>query len=271
MPHLDNRPTPRRSPRFTVNQRDCAAVVVLEGDLDLVSTPQLKETLTNLLRAGSGRLVLDFSGVVFMDSTGLSVLIGLQRRLGPDERLAIADVRPDVLRVFELSGLAATFPVFPTLDAALVYVADGGGAETSPASPPLTADAALMLGIASTAMPFAQSEEHQVERWLRVLRRHGEAGAVLASLGVSEARLGEPEHEAEDEPAHMRGSDPIATVTEQAGRIASQRGAAKIATTDVLLAAMHVYGATFDRVLAAHGADSEELAARVATPHPAAA
>ena len=260
---------PRRSLSFTVNQRERAAVVLLEGELDLVSAPQLKETLTKVLRGGNGHLVLDFSDVAFMDSTGLSVLIGVHRRLGPDERMALAGIRPEVLYVFELSGLAATFRIFPTVADAVAYVADGAGAD-SPSSPPLTADAALMLGIASTVMPFAMSEEDQVERWLRVLRRHGEAGVLLASLGVSESRLSEPAPQSEGEHADT-GDDPIAAVTDYAGRIASQRRAPKIATTDVLLAAMHVYGATFDRVLTAHGADIQEVTARVATSHPAAA
>jgi hypothetical protein len=60
-------------------------------------------------------------------------------------------------------------------------------------------------------------------------------------------------------------------VTEHASRIAAQRHAAKVATTDILLAVMLVYGAVFARVLAAHGVDVEELPERVAAAHPAAA
>ena len=260
--------TPWRGSGFAVHQRDRAAVVVLEGELDLLSAPQLKETVTRLLRTGTERLVLDFGQVAFMDSTALSVLIGVHRRLGPDDRLAIADIHPDVFRVFEISGVAATFRIFPSVDTAVAYVA--ADSDGPPPLPPLTADAAVMLGIASTAMPFAQSEEDEVERWLRLLRHHGEAGVVLASLGLSEARLPDAGPEV-DVKEHAGGPDPIAAVTEHAGRIASQRRAGKTATTDVLLAAMHVYGATFDRVLAAHGADVEEIAARVATTHPATA
>jgi hypothetical protein len=62
----------------------------------------------------------------------------------------------------------------------------------------------------------------------------------------------------------------ITVVTEQAGRLAAQRKAAKVATTDMLLAVMRVYGETFDRVLGAHGADVDELTARLAGAHPAA-
>lgn len=243
-------------------------MAVVEGELDLLSAPLLKETLTSLLRAGSGRLVLDFSGVPFIDSTALSVLIGVRRRLGRHERLAIAAAGDQVLRVFELSGVRRSFQMFPTVDDALEYVTSGDAEKRRAPTPPLTADAALMVGIASTAMRFAQSEEDEAERWLRVLRRHGEAGAVLGSLGVSEA----PVHARERDPgpSRARATDPVTAVTERASQIAAQRHASRVATTHVLAAVMGVYGTAFDRVLAAHGGDHDELALRVGT-YPAAA
>jgi len=265
---LDN-PTPRRSSSFAINERtldDRTTVIMIDGDLDLASAPELKRTLSDLLRAGRSQLVLDFSRMPFMDSTALSVIVAIHRRLGPDDRLAIAGAGADVLRMFKLTGRAATFQIFPTLDAALASATGSAAATSESTAPPVTADAALALGIAATAMPFAESIEDQAERWLRVLRRHGEAGVVLASLGVTEAPiLDARSRTATDRTIPM---DVLATVTEQAGRIATQRRAPKLATTDVLLAVMHIYGATFDRVLAAHGADIDELAARLATSEP---
>ena len=62
-------------------------------------------------------------------------------------------------------------------------------------SPPaLAPDAAIVLGIASTAMPFARTPHEEVERWLRVLRMHGQVGIALQALGVSEQPLAD-EHE----------------------------------------------------------------------------
>jgi len=119
-----------------------------------------------------------------------------------------------------------------------------------------TRDAAVVLGIASTAMPFARSSESQAERWLRVLRAHGEAGVVLKSLGVSEATVRDVESEdagrAPDPDVSERG-DVVADVTERAAEIARGRGAPTVGTLDVLVAAMQVYGVAFDRVLEAHG------------------
>src|SRR2546423_8992159 len=57
------------------------------------------------------------------------------------------------------------------------------------ARPAPDTDAAMVLGMASTAMPFADTSQAEAERWLRILRLHGEAGTALQALGVSEAPL----------------------------------------------------------------------------------
>jgi STAS domain-containing protein len=203
--------------------------------------------------------------VGFMDSTALGVVVGLQRRLSPEQRLAIAAAGPEVLRVFELSGIATSFRVFANRDTALKYVTNGDDHAAERGTPPLTSDAALMLGIASTAMPFAQSAEDQAERWLRALRNHGEAGAILASLGLSEAGIVAADDDEPTAPLSLRDADAVATVTERASRIAGGHGAAKLATTDILLAVIQVYGPVFYRVLAAHGVDPAELSAQMAS------
>jgi len=246
-------------------------VLCVEGDLDLWSAPQFKSALSELLAEDRTKLVLDLGRVGFMDSTALGVMIGVQHRFEVQGRLAIAAPAPAVLRVFELSGLAAGLPVFANREAALSYLDGEASHVTDRGTLPLTADAALLLGIASTAMPFAQSAEDQAERWLRALRNHGEAGAVLGSLGLSEAPTGEPDAEADRTPATPGDPDAVATVTEHASRIARERKAPKLATTHVLLAVVHVYGPTFYRVLAGHGVDPAELRARVTASDPAAA
>lgn len=244
------------------------AVVVPEGELDLWSAPQLKRTLCDLLAAGRKRLVLDLEGVRFMDSTALGVLVAIERRLAGDERLALAQTGPEVLRIFELTGIAAGMRIFPSREAAISYVTLDQAESRESSTPPLTADAALLLGIASTAMPFAQSIEEQAERWLRALRRHGEAGAVLASLGVHEAPVSRVE-DGRGTDSLRPGDDAVAIVTEHAGHIAGERGAPKLATTDVLVAVIHVYGETFARVLDAHGVSFYELVERIENGEPA--
>lgn len=140
------------------------------------------------------------------------------------------------------------------------------------ARPPLAADAALVLGIASTAMPFAPTSQAEAESWLRILRLYGEAGVVLQALGVGEDRLEMPPQAApskQGEPSgrgpHDRASDrdPVERVADEASRIAAKRDAAGLATTDLLLAVMHVYGDDFDRALQTHGTARAEVTERL--------
>lgn len=133
------------------------------------------------------------------------------------------------------------------------------------AEPVLAPDAAMVLGIASTAMPFARTPQAAAERWLRVLRMDDEVGAVLRALGVSEGPLGEPgelgEGAAGERTSQVSANheETVARVTDRAIHLAGRRGASEVTTTDVLIAVMHVYDADFDRVLLAHGADRDEV------------
>jgi len=150
--------------------------------------------------------------------------------------------------------------------------------------PALAPDAAMVLGIAATAIPFARTPEEEAERWLRVLRLHGEVGHVLQAIGVSEEVISLPTENGQADPAASSGpgagaeagaagpdtaaggerSDVIALVGQYAERIAAARGAAGVATTDVLVAVLQVYGPVFEQALRAHGTDADEVLERLA-------
>jgi hypothetical protein len=132
------------------------------------------------------------------------------------------------------------------------------------ARPPLDVDTAMVLGMASTALPFAGSREAQAERWLRILRMYGDAGEALQSLGVSEAPLEDGD---EDAPgvhlAAAGGDEVISAVTERAIAVAVGRAAPLVTPGDVLVAVLDIYGAEFDHVLHAHGTDRAEVVLRL--------
>jgi anti-sigma B factor antagonist len=98
------------------------SVVALEGELDLGRAPSLKWALVDSVDAGYKQLVVDLTRVRFMDSTALSVLVGVNRSLDEGARLAIVCVNANVLKIFELSGMDGAFAIFPTLDQALAHV-----------------------------------------------------------------------------------------------------------------------------------------------------
>jgi anti-sigma B factor antagonist len=96
-------------------------VVSVVGDVDLASTPRLRSTIAAVVRSRSPRVVLDFGGVDFLDSSGLGVLLGALRRVrAADGVLRVVVAAPHVRRVFELTGLDTIFELYGDLEAALV-------------------------------------------------------------------------------------------------------------------------------------------------------
>jgi anti-sigma B factor antagonist len=91
-------------------------VVRVGGELDIATTPRLREQLVAAIAERGANVVLDLSGVAFLDSTGLGVLVGVLKRartLGGDLRLAGA--QPAVRRVFEITALDRTLPIADTV------------------------------------------------------------------------------------------------------------------------------------------------------------
>ncbi len=234
-------------------------VATVEGDVDLASAPALKSALTELAEGEARRLVVDLSQVSYLDSTGLGVLVGVKRRLADGGVIVVAGAPPAVRALFELTGLDRVFRLFSSTDEAVAELS----AQRAP-RPGLSPDAALVLGLAATAIPFADSRAAEAERWLRMLRLYGDAGHLLTALGLGEAPLTPIAPSQSPERAEDR-EDAVARVAEHATRLAGERGAAAIGTGDLLAGVAAVYGEELNRVLAAHGTDSHELATRLSS------
>jgi anti-sigma B factor antagonist len=80
--------------------------VVLKGELDMATAPELSHALEEVAATGQHAVTLDLSELEFMDSQGINVLLHaretLQSRGG---RLTIGSPRPLVARVLETTGL----------------------------------------------------------------------------------------------------------------------------------------------------------------------
>ncbi|MDQ1429696.1 MAG: anti-sigma factor antagonist [Actinomycetota bacterium] len=86
-------------------------VVTVRGEIDVATSPRLRTELGALLGRGATEITLDFSGVTFVDSSGLGVLVGALKRLrdGQDSdeagSLRIVGAQDAVRKVFEITGL----------------------------------------------------------------------------------------------------------------------------------------------------------------------
>jgi anti-sigma B factor antagonist len=104
------------------------SVVCVVGEVDVYTAPQLRERLSDLVAAGERHLVVDLSGVDFLDSTGLGVLVGgLNRVRGHGGSLALVCNTERILKVFRITGLTAVFPIHPELRTALAAPIEPAG------------------------------------------------------------------------------------------------------------------------------------------------
>ena len=82
------------------------------GEIDLYTSPQLRDALASAVDQGAPKLAVDLREVRFMDSMGLGVLIGARRKLTEvDGAFALVCGDGPVRRVLDVSGLTQVFEV----------------------------------------------------------------------------------------------------------------------------------------------------------------
>ncbi|MGI8332197.1 STAS domain-containing protein [Actinomadura scrupuli] len=91
-------------------------VVDLRGDLDIASVDDLRGQLRSVRQTHGDHLILDLTDLDFMDSQGLSVLIGCHKAVSAaGGSLALVAPRPIVKRTLEITGLNRRFAIFNTV------------------------------------------------------------------------------------------------------------------------------------------------------------
>ena len=106
-----------------VAQHPHAVVVSLTGELDGHHAGRLRTLLAEQLLGGPGSLVLDLTGLSFIDSSGLAALIATDkgtRRAGT--ALVLAAPQPAVRKVLSLTGIDAVLSTTDTVEAALALL-----------------------------------------------------------------------------------------------------------------------------------------------------
>jgi anti-sigma B factor antagonist len=101
-----------------VERRDGGIVVRLAGEIDLYNANDVAAALEEVADGDPARVVIDLTGVEFVDSTALGTLVAARQRLGGG-RLVLAAPGPDVRRALEVSGLDQHFTLSDSVDAAL--------------------------------------------------------------------------------------------------------------------------------------------------------
>jgi anti-sigma B factor antagonist len=109
----------REDPIAGISRSDGSTIVSLAGELDLYNAHSVREALLECCSEAPARLVVDLSGVKFIDSTALGVLIEARTRMANRRGFLLAAPGLETRRALEISGLDRHFAVHDSLDAAL--------------------------------------------------------------------------------------------------------------------------------------------------------
>ena len=101
----------------SVTDRPGWTVVTARGQLDVATAPQLRQTLLEQQYGSGRRVALDLSGVEFLDSFGLGVLVGgLRRARSAGGALVLVGASPRITHVLEVTGLDGVFELAASVD-----------------------------------------------------------------------------------------------------------------------------------------------------------
>ena len=99
--------------------RGDSMVVTVRGDLDIVTSPQLDECLSQA-QGRHNRLILDLSGVDFLDTSALAVIVGHWKRVeSAGGMLALAGARYRYTKTLWITGLADRLTLYDTVEQGL--------------------------------------------------------------------------------------------------------------------------------------------------------
>lgn len=182
---------------------------------------------------------------------GVFDLLDLHMRGGPSERdqsviVELQDAANHLGAVERsLRQKFSAIPLGPSVDSPAPLFVASDVASTA-LERPKSVSAAIFLALADTVVPFAASRVDEAERWLRIMREHGNVGEALSNLGMVSGQLATPSVGSE---SRRPDPQPVNAVASDAACFAAERNAPAIAGVDVLFAVMLQYGSLFDRAL----------------------
>jgi anti-sigma B factor antagonist len=93
---------------------DSVNVLPLEGEIDLHVSPRVESSLASMIAKRPEHLVVDFSQVTFIDSSGLAVLINAMQDIKKyGGKLTLAGINNNVRSIFETARLDQVFLIDP--------------------------------------------------------------------------------------------------------------------------------------------------------------
>jgi anti-sigma B factor antagonist len=97
----------QRSFTVQLQPRSDAVLIAVSGELDIASAPELEQMLDQIQPELTKLVIVDLRELEFMDSTGLSIIVGAHQRLSEHGcELTLIKGPPQVQRLLDLTGVA---------------------------------------------------------------------------------------------------------------------------------------------------------------------
>jgi anti-anti-sigma factor len=108
-----------------IEERGEVVVARVSGELDIAGAPGMGDRIHEAVPTSARGLVVDFTGLDFIDSSGIAMLFGLVRRLGSrrQELRVVARTGEPVARVLELVEFERAAAIHQDVDAAIADIA----------------------------------------------------------------------------------------------------------------------------------------------------
>jgi anti-anti-sigma factor len=104
---------------ITVSKENDFSIVRVEGRVDISTAKVFEAQMNALIEAGCIEMIVDCSDLVYISSSGLKVLIALQRQLASSQgKITLCSLQPGIAKIFEISGFGSIFPIFTDTETA---------------------------------------------------------------------------------------------------------------------------------------------------------
>lgn len=95
-------------------------VIALSGEIDMHSSPVLREKLLSVIKDKPTRLIIDFKSVTYIDSSGIATFVeGLKHIKVYSGRLQFSEMPQSIMDIFSFSRLDKVFEICGNLDDAI--------------------------------------------------------------------------------------------------------------------------------------------------------
>ncbi|HEY3999355.1 MAG TPA: STAS domain-containing protein [Candidatus Xenobia bacterium] len=92
---------------------DSIHLVDVQGEIDVYTSPRVKESIHELIESGKYNFVINLEGVRYIDSTGLGVLIGALKKVREHNgRIVLVCTNQQIKKIFNITGLIKIFEIY---------------------------------------------------------------------------------------------------------------------------------------------------------------